>query len=204
MQVVPKDFYLGRDTATIARDLLGKVLVSATEAGLTSGVIVETEAYLGGSDPASHAFRGPTRRNQAAYGPPGSSYVYISYGIHRCFDVVCQLEGTPETVLIRGLQPLEGIELMRSRRGSVTDKNLVNGPGKLCQALAIGLNLNGHPLQRSPLYMLDGKSPDKIIATPRIGISVGKELLLRFIVSSSVKSPLSPRLATEGGHSERT
>jgi DNA-3-methyladenine glycosylase len=181
VSVLPINFYLGKDTAAIARDLLGKVLVHETSEGFTSGVIWETEAYLAHGDPASHSFRGATRRNQPMFGPPGSSYIYISYGIHHCFNIVCQPEGVPEAVLVRAVQPLTGIDLIKRRRGQVTDKQLTNGPGKLCQALAIDLSLNGHPLQQPPLYILDGPAPGRVEATPRIGISVGQELPLRFL-----------------------
>lgn len=181
MTVLPQGFYQGRETARIAQALLGKILVHDSPEGLTSGVIVETEAYLATDDPASHSYRGPTKRNQPMYGPAGSSYVYISYGIHHCFNVVCQAEGTPEAVLIRAVRPLEGISLMRSRRGAVLEKALANGPGKLCQAMAIDLGLNSHPLQQAPLYIMDGTSPREVLVTPRIGISVGVDLPLRFV-----------------------
>lgn len=142
---------------------------------------METEAYLSADDPASHSFRGPTKRNQPMYGPPGTSYVYVSYGMHHCFNVVCQPEGIPEAVLIRALQPLLGSDLMRFRRGQVADKRLTNGPGKLCQAMAIDLSLNSHRLQQAPLCILDGECPGEIAVTPRIGISVGTDLPLRFV-----------------------
>lgn len=157
------------------------MLVHESAQGTTSGLIMETEAYLAVDDPASHSFRGRTKRNQAMYGPPGSSYVYISYGIHRCFNVVCQPEGVAEAVLIRALLPLSGIDLMRGRRGNMRDEQLTNGPGKLCQAMAIDLDQNGHQLQRTPLYILDGEVFGQVEVTPRIGISVGTNLLLRFI-----------------------
>lgn len=181
MAILPPDFYQGRDTPTIARDLLGKLLVHATADGLTSGVIVETEAYLAQGDPASHSFRGLTPRNRPMYGPAGTSYIYISYGLHRCFNVVCQPAGVAEAVLIRGLRPEQGMELMRQRRHQVADNRLTNGPGKVCQALGIELRQNGHPLQQPPLYVLDGSPPVRIVATPRVGISQGQELLLRFV-----------------------
>ncbi len=181
MDILPISFYQGRETATIARDLLGMVLVRESPAGMASGIIVETEAYLAMHDPASHSFRGPTKRNQAMYGPPGSSYVYISYGIHHCMNVVCQSEGVAEAVLIRSLLPLSGADLMRSRRRDVPERQLANGPGKVCQVMAIDLSLNGHPLQQAPLYILAGERPRYVEATPRIGISKGTELPLRFL-----------------------
>lgn len=182
MTVLQQEFYRGRATAVIARELLGKVLVHASAVGVTSGIIVETEAYLAKDDPASHSFRGATKRNSPMFGPPGSSYVYISYGIHCCFNVVCQPQGMPEAVLIRAMEPVAGIELMRERRGHIPDRQLTNGPGKLCQAMGIDLSLNGHPLQQAPLYIMDGIHPGEVLVTPRIGISVGQELPLRFLI----------------------
>lgn len=184
MTILPQDFYQGRATALIARELLGKILVHESLEGLTSGIIVETEAYLAADDPASHSYHGLTIRNQPMWGPPGSSYIYMSYGIHYCFNVVCQPQGMPEAVLIRGVQPLEGIPLMRARRGGVPGQHLADGPGKLCQAMGIDLRLNGHPLQQAPLYILDGTCPGKVLVTPRIGISVGTDLPLRFVARS--------------------
>lgn len=181
MGILPVSFYLGRETATIARDLLGKVLVRESAAGITSGLIMETEAYLANGDPASHSFRGQTKRNQAMYGPAGSSYVYISYGVHHCVNAVCQAPGVAEAVLIRSLLPLSGVELMRLRRGDVPERQLTNGPGKLCQAMDIDLSLNSHQLQQAPLYILDGERPSDIQVTSRIGISRGTELPLRFL-----------------------
>lgn len=181
MDILPVSFYQGKGTATIARDLLGMILVRESPEGVASGIIVETEAYLAAHDPASHSFRGRTKRNQAMYGPLGSSYVYVSYGIHHCVNVVCQPEGVAEAVLIRALLPLSGVDLMRSRRGAVPERKLVDGPGKVCQAMAIDLSLNGHPLQQAPLYIQAGEQPRHVEVTPRIGISKGTELPLRFL-----------------------
>ncbi len=178
---LPPDFY-NRDSVTVARELLGKVLVRLTPQGLCAGRIVETEAYLGKHDAASHAYRGRTNRNAALFGPPGRAYVY---GIHQvfCVNVVTVPEGT--AVLIRAIEPLAGIELMAQRRGRVRGYDLTSGPGKLCQALAIDLRLDGCDLTRGRrLWIAD--HPDArgvtIGNSPRIGLSKAKDLLLRFFL----------------------
>lgn len=193
MDLLPVSFYLSDDTPTIARNLLGKILVHATSAGKTAGKIVETEAYLSTNDPASHTARGPTPRNSSMFGHPGHGYVYISYGMHHCFNVVCQPQGVGEGVLIRALEPLEGLNIMRENRGGVADKQLTNGPGKLCQAMGIDLSLNGHDLALSPLYLLNGAAPATIGTSSRIGISVGRELPLRFYEAGNNYISRAPR-----------
>ncbi len=127
------------------------------------------------------------------FGPPGTSYVYISYGVHHCLNVVCQPAGVGEAVLIRALEPLEGLALMRLNRRGVADQQLTNGPGKLCQALGIDLSLDGHPLTQSPLYLLNGETPLAIGASTRVGISVGRELPLRFYERGNRFVSRSPR-----------
>ncbi len=193
MELLPISFYSTYDTPTIARNLLGKTLVYESHRGRISGRIVETEAYLATHDPASHSARGQTRRNASMFGPPGTSYVYLSYGMHHCLNVVCQREGVGEAVLIRALEPLAGIALMRQNRGKRSDKELTNGPGKLCQALGIDLSLDGHSLLEAPLCLLTGTPPAEIAASPRIGISVGRELLLRFYEAGNSHISLPPR-----------
>ena len=178
---LPPDFY-NRDPATVARELLGKVLVRLTPQGLCAGRIVETEAYLGKSDAASHAYRGRTSRNAALFGPPGRVYVYRIHQVF-CVNVVTAPEGT--AVLIRAIEPLAGIALMTQRRGHVRGYDLTRGPGKLCQALAIDLQLDGWDLTRgSRLWIAD--HPDARGVTfsnsPRIGLSKAKDLLLRFFI----------------------
>lgn len=193
METLPLEFYLNSDTTVIARNLLGKILIHETDKGKVGGIIVETEAYLGKRDPASHAYRGKTRRNSSMFGPPGTSYVYISYGIHHCFNVVCQPAGVGETVLIRALEPLMGLEIMERNRKGVARTQLTNGPGKLCQALGIDLSFNGHDLTQQPLYLLSGDSPAAVGTSTRIGISVGRELPLRFYIKGNRYVSRSPR-----------
>ena len=166
-----------KDTISAARRLLGSVLVHETDEGVASGVIVEAEAYLQG-DPACHAFNGRTRRNAPMFGPPHSAYVYFIYGMHYCFNVVTR---PGEAVLIRALEPLDGIELMRARRGR---EELTNGPGRLTQALAIGPQHQRHYLDRPPLWIGEGApvADEKVVRTVRVGISRGRGRKLRFYV----------------------
>lgn len=171
-------------------DLLGCVLVSESPEGLTSGVIVETEAYRP-DDPACHAYenRG-TMRNRTIFSPPGAAYVYLSYGIHRLLNVVCEPEGVGSAVLIRALRPVEGSELMHSRRGK---SDLCTGPGKLTRALGLDLDLDGHDMARAPLYILRGDAPEEaILATTRIGISRGTELPWRYLVEEEPNVSVKP------------
>jgi DNA-3-methyladenine glycosylase len=181
--VLPADFY-ARPTLIVARELIGKVLVHDTPAGLTSGVIVETEAYIGESDPACHAAPGPTARNAPLYGPPGVSYVYLNYGIHYLVNAVTEPEGWPAAVLIRALEPLDGISLMRRRRArgtgrpaeSIAVHDLCRGPGNLTKALGISLKQNGGDLTVGALRIEDRGLPGRPAEwSRRIGINVGIE-----------------------------
>jgi DNA-3-methyladenine glycosylase len=142
---LPREFY-DRPTLVVARELLGKVLVHRAAGGVASGMIVETEAYIGEDDPACHAAPGPTKRNEPLYGPPGMAYVYLNYGIHSLVNAVTQREGDPAAVLIRALAPIDGIPLMVKRRGSegrdVAVAGLCRGPGNLTKALGITLAEN--------------------------------------------------------------
>jgi DNA-3-methyladenine glycosylase len=174
------------DTPSAARALLGAVLDHRAPEGTTVGRIVETEAYLC-DDPACHAHRGETPRNRAMFGPPGRAYIYLIYGMHRCFNVVTGPAGRGEAVLIRALEPLAGIDLMRARRGVADVRNLCNGPGKLVQAMGLLPEHYGADLARGPLRLLEAGStpqaaaPDaRIRAVPRVGISVAADLPLRF------------------------
>lgn len=192
-RVLPRDFY-ARPTLDVARELIGKVLVHHTPAGTTSGIIVETEAYIGESDPACHAAPGPTRRNAPLYGPPGMAYVYLNYGIHYLVNAVTEPDGWPAAVLIRALEPLEGEPLMRRRRSRGTGKpaaalareSLCRGPGNLTRALGISLAQNQRDLVASALRIEDAGLPPRGVATStRIGINVGVEQPWRFFAADS-------------------
>lgn len=172
-----RDFYL-QDTLTVTQDLIGHILVHNTPEGVIAGRIIETEAYITG-DPANHATRGMTRRNEAMFGSPGHAYIYMIH-THWCLNAVTQPEGTAEAVLVRALQPIEGIELMiRSRRTAIL-KNLCSGPGKLTQALGITGKDNGTDLTMGNLRIVRGEEIGDIIQTTRIGIRLGAEELWRF------------------------
>ena len=179
IQKLGREFYL-RDTIEAARAALGKILVHVTPEGMISGRIVETEAYLR-DDPACHACRGMTARNRTMFGEPGHAYVYFTYGNHYCLNFVTQPAGVAEAILIRALQPLEGIDLMRQNRGMDRLENLCSGPGKLAQALGIDLSLNGEDLLGNRLYVLDDRTDiGPVIARPRIGIKEATDKLWRF------------------------
>lgn len=181
--ILDRDFY-ERPTLDVARDLIGKVLVHETGAGRASGVIVETEAYIGEDDPACHAAPGPTQRNKPLYGPPGIAYVYLNYGIHYLVNAVTEAEGWPAAVLIRALEPREGIGLMRRRRArgssrkaaDFTEAELCRGPGNLTKALGIDLRQNLKDLTHSSLRVEDhGIATGEIQWSPRIGIRVAAD-----------------------------
>ena len=175
-RVLPRAFY-DRDTLTVTADLIGKVLVHRTADGLAAGAIVEAEAYIGESDPACHAAPGPTRRNEPLYGPPGVAYVYLNYGMHYLVNAVTESRGQPAAVLIRALEPLEGIDLMAQRRAGrapTETSALCRGPGNLTKALGISLAHNRLHLTAPPLSIEDWGLPayDRVWG-PRIGIRVG-------------------------------
>ena len=191
---LPHAFY-DRPTLDVARDLIGKVLVHDRRGTVTSGVIVEAEAYIGEDDPACHAAPGPTERNAPLYGPPGFAYVYLNYGIHSMFNVVSEAEGSPAAILIRALDPLDGIETMRRRRlrpmkgrRAISDldvHDLCRGPGNLTMAMAITLAENQIDLAGSRLYIEDrGTRVGEIAWGRRIGIKVGTEAPWRCAVAS--------------------
>jgi DNA-3-methyladenine glycosylase len=185
--------------------MLGAILECRTREGIASGRIVETEAYLGEHDLACHAAAGRTARTDPLYGPPGIAYVYFIYGMYWCFNAVTRAAGEPSAVLVRALEPLTGIELMRERRGarSRRDVDLTNGPGKLCKALGIEGHLNRCPLQRPPLVIRRGIDVPReaVTVTPRVGISRSAEWPLRWFVTDSPyvsKTPPSfPRLLAD-------
>lgn len=181
--------FFDRDTEIVARELLGAVLWCRSPDGIAAGRIVETEAYLGEHDPACHAAGpGMTERTRPLYGAPGIAYVYFIYGVHWCFNAVTREHGQPSAVLVRALEPLEGLSLMRTRRPAAkTDRDLTNGPGKLCAALGIGPQHNGVPLQTPPLMVTRGitYSDDAIVTGPRIGITKAADWPLRWHVADS-------------------
>jgi DNA-3-methyladenine glycosylase len=174
-----REFYLRSDTLQIAKDLLGKLLVVPTESGeRVSGMIVETEAYLGKIDKAAHSFGGRrTPRNEITYAVGGYSYVFFIYGMYFQFNVVCGAENSPHVCLIRAVEPIENIEKIRERRGTMKDKNLTSGPGKLCIALDITKKLNGEDLLGNKIWLEDFKTVSKedISIGKRIGIDYAEE-----------------------------
>jgi DNA-3-methyladenine glycosylase len=178
--ILPRAFY-ERPTVEVARGLLGKVLVH----GPTAGLIVETEAYLGGDDLAAHSARGITDRTRVIFGPPGHAYVYFIYGMYECLNLVCEPEGMPGCVLIRALEPVAGMEQMRARRPSARKpEDVASGPGKLTLALAITRAQNGVDVTRGALVVREAAEPRhvEIAVTPRIGITKCADLPLRFVV----------------------
>ena len=183
-----RSFY-SRPTLDVARDLIGKVLVHETRSGIACGVIVEAEAYIGESDPACHAAPGPTRRNAPLYGPPGVAYVYLNYGIHYLVNAVTEPDGWPAAVLIRALEPKDGVALMRKRRGKSADvdvNDLCRGPGNLTRALGITLAQNCLDLTASALRIEDHRLPKRPVAwSRRIGINVGVEQEWRVVAVGS-------------------
>jgi len=176
--MLERDFY-DRPALDVARDLIGLLLVRRGHDGAVSGRIVEAEAYVSIEDRASHASRGRTDRNAVMFGPPGHAYVYLIYGIHWCLNLVTEREGIPAAVLVRAIEPVEGIELMRARRPKArTDQQLTSGPARLCQAFGIEGSLNGADLclTDSPLYV-EGRGGERgaVVAAPRIGVEYAGE-----------------------------
>lgn len=186
LRPLARAFFL-RPVLEVARDLLGCILVHDTSEGRTSGMIVEAEAYAS-DDPASHAYRGRTERNAPMFEDPGFAYVYFTYGMHFCLNAVTDRAGSAQAVLIRAVQPLEGIEEMRARRGAVRDRDLARGPGRLTQAFAIGRDQNRSDLTKPPLMICPGERlPFKaVVSTPRIGLgSLQDGRAWRFAIADS-------------------
>jgi DNA-3-methyladenine glycosylase len=185
---LPPEFYC-RDPATVARELLGKRLSRETSAGVCGGRIVETEAYLSQRDPACHASRGPTRRNAAMFGPPGHAYVYMIHS-RWCLNAVTEPEGVPSAVLIRAIEPLEGLELMHQRRRTEIVRDLARGPARLCEALAIDRTYDGWDLTAGrELWIADDPEPSgarlRVLRSGRIGVSSAQRRLLRFYLAGN-------------------
>lgn len=191
MQRLGRAFF-GRDTMEVARELIGCRLVRRVGGKEAAAVIVETEAYKGEEDPASHAHRGVTPRNRLMFGPPGILYVYFSYGMHHCMNVVTETGGVPGAVLLRAAIPVSGMEWIRSNRPKAPEARLMDGPGKLTQALSVDLSLNGCDLcapSADGLWLEEGPALP-IQATSRIGITKGLELPWRFVAApGAVRRP---------------
>ena len=189
--ILKRSFY-ERPTVEVARDLLGKVVVH----GPVAGAIVETEAYPGGDDLASHSSRGITPRTRVIFGPPGHAYVYFIYGMYQCLNLVCERTGLPGCVLVRALEPLAGIEIMRSRRPAAHKiEDLASGPGKLTLALAITLQHNAADVTRGSLVVREPgeKRRFEIQTTRRIGITQCADAPLRFLIAGNRSASKSPR-----------
>jgi DNA-3-methyladenine glycosylase len=177
--VLGRDFF-ARSVHEVAPDLIGVTLLVDG----VGGPIVEVEAY-DQEDPASHAFRGSTARNAVMFGPPGHAYVYRSYGIHWCLNLVCDVEGRAEAALIRALAPERGLDEMRTRRGVLADRALCSGPGKLCQALAVTREHDGLALDAPPFALLEREGTPPIVTGPRIGITRAVEHSWRYGLEGS-------------------
>lgn len=184
MKKLDREFY-NRDSIVVARELLGKVLVHEIDGNRISAKIVETEAYMGVEDKAAHSYEGRrTPRVEVMYGEPGFTYVFMIYGMHSCFNVVVNKKGTPQAVLIRAVEPMEGLEWMAQKRFGMPyevltksqRKSLTNGPGKLCRACSIDRSLNGMDLCSNELYIEEGiKEEFDIVTTKRVGIDYAEE-----------------------------
>ncbi len=198
MPILEASFY-ARPSDEVARDLLGCDLVSTIEGHRCVGRIVETEAYHGPEDEASHAAAriGRTARNEAMFGRPGLAYVYRIYGVHWCLNAVTDALDFPAAVLIRAAEPIEGIDIARERRRGRPDQDLMRGPGNLCSALGITGELNRHDLSLPPLVIMSGEAvPDQRVRRgPRIGITRAAELPLRFVVTGNPCVSRTPRSA---------
>lgn len=173
--------FFARSVHEVAPDLIGATLLVDG----VGGPIVEVEAYESAVDPAAHGFRGRTPRNASMFGPPGHAYVYRSYGIHWCLNVVCEEVGSAAAVLVRALEPVHGIEKMSERRGLAEPRLLCSGPGRLCQALAVTGELDGIPLEEPPFELRAAESRAEVVVGPRIGISVAADLPWRYAAAGS-------------------
>lgn len=179
--------FFNRETSLVAKDLLGKIMTVNYAGTNLSGIVTETEAYLGFNDPGSHSFRGKTKRNAAMFGPAGVSYIYQIYGIYFCYNVTTDREDVPAAVLIRALEPLAGIEIMQKNRGREELKDLLSGPAKLVQAMGITKEMNGTSAIDGPVrfYAKDREASFEIVETTRIGLSQGEDLMLRYYIKNN-------------------
>jgi len=182
--------FFARSVHEVAPELIGVTLL----VNGVGGPIVEAEAYESAVDPSAHGFRGRTPRNASMFGPPGHAYVYRSYGIHWCLNLVCEAEGSAAAVLIRGLEPAHGVEVMQQRRGLLDPRLLCAGPGRLCQALGVTRDGDGLALDEPPFELLPADSARAVVAAPRIGISVATDLPWRYCAAGSpyLSRPLPP------------
>lgn len=202
-RILPPSFY-ARDTLTVARALVGKLLVHDAPQGRAAGRIVEVEAYIGESDPACHAARGLTPRTAPLYGPPGRAYVYLNYGLHLLLNAVTEAAGRPAAVLLRALDPVEGEALMRLRRHGAGDaggaaSGLCRGPGNLGRAMGITLAQNTMPLTRGALTIQDDGCPaPEVVWTPRIGVAMGADRYWRCVSREHAAVSGPRRLLVEG------
>jgi DNA-3-methyladenine glycosylase len=184
---LPKEFYI-RSSVIVAKELIGKYLFRNTGKEILSGIIVETEAYTGRTDPAAHSYNGKTPRNEVMFDEGGAAYVYFTYGNHFCFNTVTGKKNTPSAVLIRGIEPLEGIRIMKKNRGTDDLYNLTNGPGKLTKAFSIDKKLNGANLNGNEIYIAEAAGNNKkysIMKSKRIGITKNPDKLYRFYVKDN-------------------
>ncbi len=182
---LPVSFFT-RPADEVARELLGATVVSTLGGARTAGRIVEVEAYLGYDDPASHGYRNRRHaQNEALFGPAGTWYVYLSYGMHWCANLVCGAPGHGSAVLLRALEPVQGLATMRERRGVQADRQLCSGPGKLCQALGITRDQDGLLMRRSGARVVSAGERPAVVVTPRIGITKAADWPLRFVVDGS-------------------
>jgi len=179
--VLPVSFFR-RPADVVARELIGAVVVSTFRGARTTGRIVEVEAYLGHRDPASHGYRNRRHaQNEGLYGPAGQWYVYLSYGVHWCANLVADREVNGGAVLLRALEPLEGLDTMRRRRGAVSDRHLAAGPGRLTQALGISRSLDQRVMAGAPVQVFQGGTSVPVAVTARIGITQAADWPLRFV-----------------------
>ena len=175
--------FFERYSPTVARELLGARLVRVTDGERLAGIVVETEAYRGERDPASHAYRGKSRRNEVMYGPPGHAYVYFTMGMHHCLNITTETEGIAAAVLIRAIEPTEGVDEMKRNREVEELHRLASGPGNLTKAMRIDRSLNGEDVVNSDLLFLEGGSwVRRVRITTRVGVSAGRAFRWRYFV----------------------